>query len=100
MTIVKYNMQMDAADHVDIYGSIHSCVLKCISLPYGSHLHQGEPSNPAETGTKNLIVSHLHQKERMLDTVLLEFQLIFGCFLCACDKSHCYFTSKKHNKQD
>jgi hypothetical protein len=29
-------------------------------------MHQGEPSSPAEMGTDNLIIPHLHQQERMI----------------------------------
>jgi len=42
------------------------CGLKRVSLPHESSLHQVEPSGPAEIGTENLIIPHLHQKERMI----------------------------------
>jgi hypothetical protein len=59
-------MQMIAIDHFNMYGNADICGLKCVSLPYESSLHQGEPSSPTEIGTENLIIPHLHQKERMI----------------------------------
>lgn len=82
-------MQVIAIDHFDVYGNADICELKCVSLPYESSLHQGKPSNPAEIWTENLIIPHLHQKERMIGySTVYEFQFIFGCLLCTCDKSY------------